>query len=96
MDIAPSFETTALQTCLKLRYLALATFWVRTVRRTALTRSMYWLSATAILSSTNCVLPCIPCCVQGLLVLWSAAFIGVGFAGNFLEGSAHLHIRRLP
>ena len=52
--------------------------------------------ASRILPSTKCVLPCIPCCVQGLLVFWSAAFIGVSFAGNFLESRAHFYICRLP
>ena len=43
LEIAPFSETTSLHTFLRLRNLALATFWARTVRRTALTRSLYWL-----------------------------------------------------
>ena len=43
LAIAPFFETTSLHTFLRLRNLALATFWARTLRRTALTRSLYWL-----------------------------------------------------
>jgi hypothetical protein len=42
LDIAPFFKTTSLQTFLRLRNFALATFWALTVRRTSLTRCLYW------------------------------------------------------
>lgn len=52
--------------------------------------------ASVTLASAKCVLPCIPCDVHGLLMLWSATLVRMSFTGDFLVGSPHICIRRVP